>query len=241
MRRYDPARALGAIHVPKCAGSSVQKVMKRWFGRRLLRHYFNEQTNEMPMHHRLQRGWFSPSEAGVCVYGHFNRKRGFGLWDYYPEIKQFVTILRDPFEMAVSNYFYARRLGEKRYWKGQAKPYRFDSLGDYLQKMRQSFYLNYFAIELTESNWREHIEQHFIWIGVTENLQDSLDIIAEKLGKPRKQVPVINVSPRNEEATDEMRREFRDRHALEYQVYDHALQLHRHEMARRTGEPVEAE
>ncbi len=239
MRTYDPSKVVAAIHVPKCAGSSVQKVMKRWFGRRLLRHYFNEQTNEMPAHHRLERGLLHRSEAGVCVYGHFNRKRGFGVWDYYPGIRQFVTILRDPFEMAASNYFYCQALGEHRYRDGKKRSPSGRSLARHIEGVRQTFLLQFFPIELTLENWRKHIEEHFIWIGVTEYLQDSLDILAEKLGKPRVQVPFINVSPRNEEVTDEMREEFRDRHQLEYEVYEFALGLHRREMAKRAGEPLE--
>lgn len=241
MRRYDPTRALAAIHVPKCAGSSVQKVMKRWFGWKLLQHYFNEQTNEMPVHHRLEGGVFRSGEAGVCVYGHFNRNRGFGVWDYYPGIRQFVTILRDPFEMAVSNYFHCHSQPKPWYREGRKQRASGASLAENLSRLEQTFLLQFFPMELTLDNWCEHIEEHFIWVGVTEHLQDSLDIIADKLGKPRRRVPVINTSPRSEEATDQMRQEFRDRHQLEYEVYEYALQLHRCEMARRTDEPVEAE
>src|SRR3954471_2189740 len=100
MKAYDKDKPLISIHVPKCGGTSVLAMLGKWFGTRLYPHYFDEELNRMP-----QRREF---KGGICIHGHFNRRRRTGVRDYYPEADQFITMLRDPFEMVVARYFYAK-------------------------------------------------------------------------------------------------------------------------------------
>jgi len=53
----------------------------------------------------------SKSQFPLLVYGHFNRDHGFGVEQYYPEVNQFMTMLRDPFEAAISMYYFHRKVG----------------------------------------------------------------------------------------------------------------------------------
>lgn len=146
-----------------------------------------------------------------------------------------MTILREPFEMAVSNFFYAKRLGDEWYRNGEVRDPMASGLAEHLKQLRRTYLLEFFPIKLTEENWQEHIEKHFIWVGVTEHLQESLDIIADKLGKKPVKVPVVNTSPWDEEVTQDMRDEFRAKHELEYRIYEYALRCYHEEMQARSN------
>ena len=101
---YESSQPLIFIHIPKTAGVSVTEIFNGWYGDRLLLHYHDEVAEKMPAKYDLKS--IHDALLPICIYGHFNRKRGFGLEDYYPDINQFITILRDPFERAISGYFF---------------------------------------------------------------------------------------------------------------------------------------
>jgi len=87
MLNYKFSKTLISIHIPKTGGTSFKDVLYTWFGKNLFFHYYNEREGIMPVKYELL--------PGICIHGHFNRKRNFGVQDYYPEATQFITILRD--------------------------------------------------------------------------------------------------------------------------------------------------
>ena len=219
MIEYDRGQALIFIHVPKAAGTTTKNVFKAWFGENLLEHYFNEQAAQMPIKHDLDQ--LHSADHPVVVYGHFNSHRGFGVQDYYPDVNQFVTILRDPYEMMLSHYFYTRREGAN--WKSKAQvPDK--SLADYLLDTSPNM-LNHFPRPVTLANYKELIDKYFIDIGFTEQLSESLRRMAQKLGKPfdEKDLGHLNVTARDEEVPGHLRDKFIERNQLEYMVYDYAF------------------
>src|SRR5690606_17447036 len=141
---------------PKTAGAAVRQVFMRWFPGLVL-HYFNERMGTMPARRQLA--------PGAVVYGHFNRLRGFGVPDYYPQVRQFITILRDPFEMALSGYFYTRKVAGE--WKGKPALGAIETIVKAPLNM-----LNHFPVEVTEANYREVIDR-FLFVGITEQLEES--------------------------------------------------------------------
>ena len=224
MKGYDPSAPLLSIHVPKTAGVSFYQVLQGWYGRRLYRHYYYERRHRPPKRRRLrprfgQRQWI----PGVCIHGHFNARRGIGVRDYYPEVDQWVTMLRDPFEVCLSNYFYVKRLGENAFRDGKRMPLAAASidLGQYLENAK-SFLLDFLDCGLTLDNYDDVLRKQFVYIGVAEDLQTSVDTLADHLGFPTTRVPHMNVSPREEPIPDGAREDFMRRHPLEYAVYDFA-------------------
>jgi hypothetical protein len=108
MKKYDSKKPLISIHIPKCAGNSFVITLRKWFKENLYLHYFDEKNNKAPQRYNLKAGILSRKfKKGICVHGHFNNERNFGVRDYYPEADQFITILRDPLEILQSRYFYS--------------------------------------------------------------------------------------------------------------------------------------
>ena len=219
MRDYDPTLLLIALHVPKTAGISVREVFGTWFGDGLLLHYSNGATGELPARHDLAA--MHSSSRPVAVFGHFNRKRGFGSEHYYPDAAQFVTILRDPFERIVSGYFYSRKHGAG--WKDQSRVPMGD-LREFVLTADASM-LNHFPCEVTLENYKELIETRFVEIGVVEHLDESMSRIAQKLGKAYTSGSLnrLNTTERHLPIPYDLREEFAEKRPLDHVVYNYVL------------------
>ena len=220
MRDFDRNQPLIAIHIPKSAGTSTKAVFKSWFGRGFREHYFDEEKGRMPTRYALEE--IHSPERPVVVYGHFNRLREFGVEDYYPQAEQFVTILRDPFELAVSRYFFTRRVAGN--WKDQSRvPDK--ELSEHVLNVTPNL-LNHFPRIVTRANYKELIEKYFIEIGIVEKLEESLHRIAKKLGMhfEPEMLGHLNATERTESIPTEIRDRFVEKNELEYCVYDYIVE-----------------
>lgn len=224
MKIYDPNWPLVFIHIPKTAGITCREVFGRWYGDNLLLHYYDEANARMPKRYDLDA--MHSVHSPVAVFGHFNRSRGFGVEHYYPAAQQFMTILRDPFERAVSTYFFLRK---------QASAYCDQSRipqGDLTQYLRglspKMTMLNFFPREVTMDNYAEIIETYFVEIGLSEYLHESLQRIARKLGRDFEpaEVPKLNVSERDQEIPYDLKQEFMEERPLDYAVYRYVLRMY---------------
>lgn len=185
----------------------------------------------MPKRHRLTTGLFKKKlKEGVCIHGHFNRERGFGVLDYYPEVEQFITILRDPFELHLSTFFYIKRLGQEAFRNGRGIAIATDDSYDlktFLEE-RSSFMLLHLPADLTLDNYKEILEERFVYIGIAEDLQGSVDQLASVLGFPPAATGKENVSPRTQSVPDGAREQFVRKHPLEFAIYEYALEHYKH-------------
>jgi hypothetical protein len=223
MRTYNPYLPLVSLHIPKCAGTSFDYVLKKWFGKKLLRHYFNRQCGTLPKKHSLKHPlFFWLFNSDLCIHGHFNRARGFGIDDYYPNTQQFITILRDPFDQAVSLYFFVKGLKPQNSGIINESPAP-ASLEEYLINEESTIPL-YFPMEMTTGNYVEFIEKHFVYIGVLENLQTSVNNLASRLKKVQVKIPHYNKNDKTIviENEDFMRKLHRERNPFAYMLYDYA-------------------
>ncbi len=220
MRKYDRSQPLIVIHVPKAAGNSSQKFFKTWYGNRFLRHYLNEQKGQMPKKYNLDA--IHTATKPIVLHGHFNKLRKFGVEDYYPGAKQFITILRDPYELTISHYFYTRKTGSK--WKDKTRIPKEEEIEKYLINAKANM-LNHFPRQVTNNNYKEIIEEYFIEIGITEHLRDSMKWIAHKLGMSYNDAMLghHNATERDQEVPRYLKEIFIENNQLEFDVYNYAL------------------
>lgn len=230
MQTYDPSHPLLGLHIPKCAGSSMKQVLRGWFGRQIHWHYFDEVRNRPPrvcrpsLFHHLRRRL---TGRGVCIYGHFNRTRGFGVEDYYPNAQQFFTIVRDPLATVQSQYFAAKRLGARRIRQGKPAPIAecYTSVDAFVAaEVGQPYFTNYLPGPITLDNYVEIFESRFIYVGVAEDLQTAVDQLAARLGFASVSVPHVNVSRHDETLDPALAAEFVASRPLEYAIYHYALE-----------------
>jgi hypothetical protein len=218
MKLYDAEKPLISIHVPKCGGTSFQSVLGQWFGPVFYPHYAVGRLSQLPQRHEFK--------GSICIHGHFNKRRKIGVRDYYPEADQFITMLRDPFEMVVARYFYAKGQWRNRFRSGQpARPpqERFPDVKAYCRRERGRYLLNFFPSAVTLETYEEMFERQFVYVGITEDLQTSVEVLARRLGFPPVVIERLNTSVHDEEVTAEMREEFVAQHPLEYAIYNYAV------------------
>jgi hypothetical protein len=221
MKEYDPLKPLISIHIPKCAGGSIRRLLKEWFGENLYRHYFQQLNGPPPKH---------PLAPGICIHGHFNRAKGFGVMDYYPEADQFITILRDPLEIAISNYFFWKRTGRaNQIRRGTLRPgdeHDYRDVTDFFRKRPRSHILRFMPYEVTMDNYQDLFETHFVHVGVVEDLQTSVNVLALRLGFPTVEAARTNPSARDEDVPEAVQAEFVENNPLAYAIYHYALRIY---------------
>jgi len=223
MNKYDPDQPLISIHMPKAGGTSFRRVLQQWYGNKLFFHYFNETQKKMPERYDLT--------PGICIHGHFNSSRGFGIMHYYPEAKQFITFLRDPFDILVSRYYYVKKREVAGISFHNGKPTALeDNINDFLKREIINVHyspniLNFFPELITKNNFKEVIEKYFIFIGFMCHYQSGINQLAEMLGFPPVVAPFENKSDRFGEVDLSLRDKFIEGHPLEYAVYNYALNL----------------
>jgi len=181
MRAYDPSRPLISLHIPKTAGMSLRSTLTDWFGPEKLHLHYRGDQGEAPERHNLQ--------PGDCVHGHFNRLRGIGALDYYPDACQFITFLRDPFSRFVSLWRYLHF--QKRH--GVAVPALDDdpSFDTWFERRAEAAkgedpfsFLAQLPWVTPPDNPSSIFENNFVTIGITENYLDSVRILATALSFP---------------------------------------------------------
>jgi hypothetical protein len=224
MIHYKKEEPLFSIHIPKCGGTSLQEILNNWFGPRLHLHYYDEEQNVMPPKYQI-----SP---GICIHGHFNRKRNFGISDYYPEARQFITFIRDPFNILVSRYFdVKKRENRNDAFRNGKKLVLPQSIEVYMEEeiQKEDYHPNIFDYlpgEYTLDNYRQQIEEKFVFVGITEKFEYSINLLSQSLNFKNPAVKRLNRSCRYQKISPKFKKKFMDDHPLEYAFYDYIMETY---------------
>jgi hypothetical protein len=194
-------------HIPKCGGSSVRKALGEWFIRK--KDYRQGWSDESPEKYDL-----SQFRSIHCLCGHFGQE-GNRIRDRYPEVfesKRFrvFTIAREPLETQKSLYRYLIAKGQPTEATLEA---HLTTRPNYISQV----------LCVDESNYRERLDQYF-FIGLIEEGQRSLDLLARLIGKPSVQLPWSNRTSQNGENSGDVLsaatiERFKQANALDYKVY----------------------
>ena len=214
-KRYDSRKPLISVHVPKCGGSSFRSVLKQWFGDDLYLHYASEKNNTMPPKYELG--------AGSCVHGHFNKARDFGVEQYYPDVDQRITILRDPLEVAISGYFYKlKRIEAGTYFRdGEIINTPELSLEKHLTE-KPSNYFKFFPFNDKEDEYRSILDDYFLYIGILEDIEKTICDVSRILEKPYIAPEHNNSAPRTVIVPEKIAARFRLQNRRAFEIYDYA-------------------
>lgn len=226
MLAYDRSELLISLHVPKTAGTSLRQMLQGWFGENLAFHY------------RGDRGEAPEAVAprpGLCVHGHFNRCRGLGALQYYPDASQFIVFLRDPFDRFVSQWRYLHY--QQR--SGVLVPELDDrpTFGQWLDRRRAASevaedpfsFTAQLPWPLTQAEAEgQPFGPEFLFVGLVERYAESASALGAVLGLPRADPAHLNRASearRHGDPTDDFAA-WRLRHErafpLEYAVYEAA-------------------
>ena len=228
MKAYQKDKPIISIHIPKCGGTSFINIVQEWFSSKLYLHYYNEKAGKMPEKVKLKKGIFNSYINNLCIHGHFNKNRDFGITKLYPDVDQFFTFLRDPLEMSISVFFYRHKLlDNNNYYNNGIKINSFPMDIDQYLEESNPYMLNQFPDGINEENYKEFINEKFVHIGVIENYQNSINLLAEKLNKKPLKIEHLNESRRTQTPSESAIKKFIERCSLENKIYQYAIELNK--------------
>jgi hypothetical protein len=214
---YDPNQALISLHIPKTAGTSFRAVLQAWFGEGLHDHY--------PDHGKPLGG--VALGPGVCIHGHFNRDKGLGVQDCYPQARQFITVLREPFARMISLWLFLNREQAAGRTQAVAGFADFDAWfghhRDAALANPAAGFLRNFPMPVTPEGVPTLFDRDFVAVGITERMQETVDHLARALGRPTIAIGRDNVSPEDAGPFQRYRAEHERVFHLEHALYAEGL------------------
>lgn len=163
------------LHIPKTAGTTLHNLLSRQFPRNA-----QLETNFYKDKNQLERIPAAEREKIRLVRGHFL----FGLHELFPAgTCEYTTVLREPIDRCISNYYFVRRKREDFKSLG-AKPISASLLelcrsGEFVfvDNMQVRFLSGDYNApfgSLTEAHYEaavQHLEKHFPVVGIQENFE----------------------------------------------------------------------
>ena len=199
-------------HLPKCGGTSLREIINSWFT--VIWDYRDDET-WVP----LEKTDLNRLRSCHCLCGHYDVD-GYYLNQRYPEVLKtdsfrVFTFVRDPLQIKLSLYYFEKRMGRNKFF----------SIEDHL--FARPNYLAERFPALTD-NYKEVIDKYF-YVGIIEHYQESVDLLANIIGKKSTKVPWVNKS-RNTRKTglkdlsEKQIERFREDNKLDYLIYDYCVE-----------------
>lgn len=200
-------------HLMKCGGTSLHEILTNWFNLEFDQLETNINRDNFLKYKYNLDNLLSDS----CITGHF-QYNGIYLHQRYPEIFErnnefkIFTFIREPLQVRISHYYYLKGKGI------------FDfELCDYLL-VDNNFLASLFPCD--ENNYKEVLDR-YLFIGIVERMQESMDKLADILNKRKLKVPVVNVSVKDSQRdfiTPEFIKEFKELNKLDFLIYDYCVE-----------------
>ena len=170
-----------SVHLPKTAGTSFERSLRRHFGAQLERRYADKPLHHHPLRRNLRAareglcGRRRPEAASpACVHGHF-LPLSYRHLARRADVR-FVTWLREPIDRLLSHYHYWRRAADS-----DARDTLKDQMQDKLQRrMREE---NWSFEQFAQRRELRNVYRAFLWgfpverfdfIGITEHYASDL-------------------------------------------------------------------
>ena len=80
---------------------------------------------------------------------------------------------------------------------------------------------------INQNNYKDILKEKFIYIGIAEDLQMSINVLASRLGFRTVNVPNYNVSQRNETINRTHIETFKKNNLFEYEIYNYIYRNHK--------------
>lgn len=226
--RWD-APILVFHHLPKTGGSTVNNVLAQWC-RRVRDYPERVDPDDWTKGHQypepLDLGELKPD---ACLTGHWDRAGAY-LAERYPEVLEsdryrVFTVLREPLEAKLSLLHWERRQG-KTFGPGELERALLERP-------------NYMARRLDPDPSPDVLRRYW-FVGMTGELQRSMNLLADHLDLPRVEVGRANVSRRGDERgklSSSLVEAFREANALDYALWRRAKERTEKHGGLRSGVP----
>jgi hypothetical protein len=204
-RNFDRSKPLVSLHVPKCAGSGLWQA---------LQDACSPSFRVFPYYPDI--GFTLPADwdaGATIIHGHFVRRDGHAVETVCRGASQFMTVLRDPFEVVVSAWFYGANEGMS--W---AASHSIDSFMEWW--LAEDIGPLMSALPTIEGHRNiEDYASSFIHIGTVRNMLDFYSSLERILDVKMPAIEVVNASDYTERIPD-LESAFRKKFSLDYELYN---------------------
>lgn len=183
-RNYNPKTPIVVASVCPEAHELLQPVLDQWFGDAHHALEINEASSSNELLRTVTRGSGKWKKSVKCVSAVFDQRVSMGVPECLPTKHQLVTFVGDPFTLAVAQY--QRQLQQPSFWHRSQRvefSQRFPTLGFFLDRYPDWLY-GRLPQNLTLANLPQKMRQDFLFVGVLETLQESVNQLAEIIDQP---------------------------------------------------------
>ncbi len=231
-------RALIFVHLPKCGGTTLNRLIEWEYPPTRI---FSVDPSFFRWSYRRLLKWPPHRLARMMVFqGHMP----FGLHTRLPQPATYITVLRDPIDRGISEYYYAlsrvvhpehrkmKQLSLEEYI--QATPYA--NVQTKLLAGQDPGY-DFLSGECSDevlARAKANLSQHFSLVGLTERFEETLALAKVIFGWRVQNYASFNVTkgrPRKDDVPGEMRDAIAERYQYDVQLYDFARQLFEQNLA----------
>jgi hypothetical protein len=218
------------IHIPKTAGSTLNKIIKSQFPNKSVFKVDglkgDKSIEELRKLDKKERNKIR------CVTGHMN----FGVHKYLPRPSNYITVLRNPVDRLISLYYFILRQTEHPLHESIVSNNL--SLEDFVNSDLAS--LNLYNVQtrmLSGSKVKpeaqlnlakKNLQKSFIAVGLTEKFDLSLQLFSEKLGWQVNQYTSVNVTqnrPQKSDIPQHIIQLIEEKDSLDMELYEFAERL----------------
>lgn len=226
------------LHIPKTAGTTLNYILEQ--------HYSREErfaTFPSRLHpNGSVEGFKTLPDAEKTrikvLYGHM----GFGLHAYFPRPAVYVTVLRDPIERVLSQFYHDHREPRSPLYSA-IKSGEMD-LDSYVRHFAVVGEMDNLQTRMLAGNWdlrgygectlemlataKQHLRVHFALVGITERFDEFYLMLCHRLGwpaEPYRKHQVTRNRPRQDELDRETLKLIRDYNQFDIQLYQYASEL----------------
>lgn len=178
------------LHIPKTAGSTFHMILNKRYKSNDIRNLFGSRYDEPEIKSFMEEP-IEEKQNIRLLKGHMP----FGMHNYLPKESRYISVLRNPVERVISQYYYIKKNsynplhnqvekdgmtisefvssgisvgmnnGHCRFLNGDLDEYKFNQCDEVLLEQV-----------------KENIKRHFIWLGLTERFDESVLVLSKLLG-----------------------------------------------------------
>lgn len=178
------------LHIPKTAGSTFHTILNGRYRKNQIYNVFGSRYHEPEIDAFIKLPLDKKTHIRL-LKGHMP----FGLHQYLDCSSKYITILRDPIERVISQYYYIKKNTfnplHEQVEKGNMTIAEFVSSGISVgMNNGHCRFLNgdldQYGFDQCDSTLYDHvvqhIKEHFLWVGITERFDESILLLAKKIG-----------------------------------------------------------
>jgi hypothetical protein len=211
------------LHMPKTAGTTLKTVIKKNYNENEIIDLYESFRNHQEVVEKLNS---LPLEGVKCVNCHLS----YGIHEHISKPATYISMLRDPIERVISEYFFIRSSPKHNLHHEAMKMDLLEFQQEETNRNKQSKIIigAPLSTAITRDDFKKakkYIKRDFAFIGITELFDESLLLLMRQFGWSSIQYNMENVSrnrPKVLELPEHVIRELKLNNKIDYALYNYA-------------------